>query len=89
MTKARKPTAAPDPPRIGDKVKPGKSEMIYTVSSVSDNGKEVNLYVPDTNLERFRVTERFSGEVVVDDEYGHRTTEGEKTHVYLYSSDSL
>jgi hypothetical protein len=55
MTKTRKPTAAPDPPRIGDKVKPGKSEMVYTVSSVSDNGKEVNLYVPETNLERFRV----------------------------------
>jgi hypothetical protein len=30
-------------------------------------------------------TERVSGEVVVDDEYGHRTTEGEKTHVYLYT----
>jgi hypothetical protein len=55
MAKARKTPAAPEPPRIGDKVKPGKSEMVYTVSQVSQDGKEVNLYVPDTNLERFRV----------------------------------
>jgi hypothetical protein len=55
MAKARKPPAAPEPPRIGDKVRPGKSEMIYTVGHVSQDGKEVNLYVPDMNLERFRV----------------------------------
>jgi hypothetical protein len=42
-------------PQVGDKVKPGKSEMVYTVSKVSDDGSEVNLYVPDTTLERFRV----------------------------------
>jgi hypothetical protein len=55
MAKARKPAAAPEPPRIGDKVKPGKSEMVYEISSVSREGDEVNLHVPGTNLERFRV----------------------------------
>ena len=55
MAKSRKPTADPEPPRVGDKVKPGKSEMVYTISHVSQDGKEVNLYVPDTTLERFRV----------------------------------
>ena len=55
MAKARKPPAAPEQPRVGDLVRPGKSEMIYTVGHVSPDGKEVNLYVPDMNLERFRV----------------------------------
>ena len=55
MAKARKPPAAPEPPRVGDRVRPGKSEMVYTVGHLSQDGKEVNLYVPDTTLERFRV----------------------------------
>jgi hypothetical protein len=59
MPKPRKKAAvesnAPLMPRIGDKVKPGKSEMVYTVGRVSDDGSEVDLYVPDMNLERFRV----------------------------------
>ena len=42
-------------PRIGDKVKPGRSEMVYEISYVSPEGDEVNLQVPGTNLERFRV----------------------------------
>ena len=42
-------------PQIGDKVKPARSEMVYEISSVSPEGDEVNLHVPGTNLERFRV----------------------------------
>jgi hypothetical protein len=47
--------AAQTAPQIGDKVKPGRSEMVYEISRVSDDGAEVNLHVPGTNLERFRV----------------------------------
>jgi pimeloyl-ACP methyl ester carboxylesterase len=42
-------------PQIGDKVKHARSEMVYEISSVSPEGDEVNLHVPGTNLERFRV----------------------------------
>jgi hypothetical protein len=58
MFKSRKKPAepeAPTMPQVGDKVKPGRSEMVYEISRVSDDGAEVNLHVPGTNLERFRV----------------------------------
>ena len=58
MAKASKKAVAPEapvPPQVGDKVKPGRSEMVYEISRVSDDGAEVNLHVPGTNLERFRV----------------------------------
>ena len=58
MAKARKKSASPESPpmpQVGDKVKPGRSEMVYEISRVSDDGAEVNLHVPGTNLERFRV----------------------------------
>jgi hypothetical protein len=58
MAKTRKQAAAPDlplMPRVGDKVKPGSSEMVYEIDHVSQDGDEVNLYVPGTNLQRFRV----------------------------------
>jgi hypothetical protein len=54
----RKQAAAPEPspvPQVGDKVRPGRSEMVYEISHVSKEGNEVNLHVPGTNLERFRV----------------------------------
>jgi hypothetical protein len=54
----RKQAAAPEPPpvpQVGDKVRPGRSEMVYEISHVSKEGDDVNLYVPGTNLERFRV----------------------------------
>jgi hypothetical protein len=58
MAKPRKKTAAPEPPpmaQVGDKVKPYSSEMVYEISHVSKEGNGVNLHVPGTNLERFRV----------------------------------
>jgi hypothetical protein len=58
MPKPRKPAAAPDKPaipQVGDKVKPGHSEMVYEISRVSQDGDEVDLHVPGINLERFRV----------------------------------
>jgi hypothetical protein len=58
MPKSSKRTAAPEPPaapQVGDKVKPGASEMVYEVSRVSPDGVEVDLHVPGMNLQRFRV----------------------------------
>jgi hypothetical protein len=42
-------------PQVGDMVYLANSEMLYEISSVSPDGAEVNLHVPGTNLERFRV----------------------------------
>jgi hypothetical protein len=56
--KPRKKAAAPEPPpipRVGDKVKPYSSEMVYEISKVHYGGNEVDLHVPGTNLQRFRV----------------------------------
>jgi hypothetical protein len=47
--------AAHGTPGIGDRVTVGTSGTIWTVSSVSYSGREVNLHIPGTNLERFRV----------------------------------
>ena len=58
MAKTRKQAAAPDlplMPRVGDKVKPGRSEMVYEIYHVSQDGQEVDLHVSGTNLQRFRV----------------------------------
>ena len=56
MAKARtKPTAREAPPQVGDKVYPPNSQMLYEISHVHVGGDEVNLHVPGTNLERFRV----------------------------------
>jgi hypothetical protein len=57
MAKPRKKTAAPEPPpmpQVGDKVKPARSEMVYEILRVYDDG-EVDLQVPGMNLMRFRV----------------------------------
>ena len=58
MAKARKKAAEPEAPvapQIGDKVYPPRSEMVYEISKVHHGGEEVDLHVPGTNLERFRV----------------------------------
>jgi hypothetical protein len=58
MAKSNKRAAAPETPvapQVGDKVKPGNSEMVYEIYHVSLDGQEVNLHVPGTNLQRFRV----------------------------------
>ena len=47
-----------DGPAVGDQVTVGSGTSVYTVLSVSQNGKEVNLHIPGTNLERFRVPVR-------------------------------
>ena len=58
MAKPRKTTAAPEPPpmpKIGDKVTMPRSESVLEVTSVSRDGDEVNLQLPGTNLQWFRV----------------------------------
>jgi hypothetical protein len=58
MAKFSKKAAMPDTPglpQVGDKVKPGRSELVYEIDHVSQDGSEVNLYVPGANLQRFRV----------------------------------
>ena len=45
----------PAMPQVGDKVKPYSSEMVYEISKVHHGGDEVDLHVPGTNLQRFRV----------------------------------
>jgi len=42
-------------PQVGDRVYPPNSQMLYEISHVHVGGDEVNLHVPGTNLERFRV----------------------------------
>jgi hypothetical protein len=41
-------------PQIGDKVKPGRSVLTYEISHVHNGGKEVDLQVPRSNMQRFR-----------------------------------
>jgi hypothetical protein len=51
MAKPRKKASAPEAPvapQVGDKVRPGRSEMVYEISHVSHDGGEVNLHVPGT-----------------------------------------
>jgi hypothetical protein len=52
--KAAEPAPEPIVPRIGDKVRPGRSEMVYEILRVHFPGDEVDLHVPGTNLQRFR-----------------------------------
>ena len=40
---------------LGDKVTRGSSDTVYEISYVSASGREVNLSLPGTNLERYRV----------------------------------
>jgi hypothetical protein len=57
MVKSRNKAAEPEvppEPRVGDKVKPGRSVLTYEISNVHYGGKEVDLQVPGTNMQRFR-----------------------------------
>jgi hypothetical protein len=57
MAKSHKKAAepeAPPVPQVGDKVKPGRSVLTYEISNVHYGGKEVDLQVPGTNMQRFR-----------------------------------
>ena len=53
MAKARKPPAEPEPPRVGDKVP--RASGVLEVEQVSQDGSEVTLRLPGTNLQWFRV----------------------------------
>ena len=58
MAKSRKKTAAPEPlpmPRVGDKVTIPSAKSVLEVTHVSHDGDEVNLQLPGTNLQWFRV----------------------------------
>jgi hypothetical protein len=58
MAKPRKTTAALEPPpmpKIGDRVTMPRSDSVLEVTSVSRDGDEVNLQLPGTNLQWFRV----------------------------------
>jgi hypothetical protein len=57
MAKSRKKEAEPEAPpipRVGDKVKPGRSVLTYEISNVHYGGTEVDLQVPGTSMQRFR-----------------------------------
>jgi len=43
-------------PNIGDQVRIDGSETIYLVTAISPDDREVNLNLPGTNLERYRVS---------------------------------
>jgi hypothetical protein len=53
LKKAGTPESTPQP-QVGDKVKPGRSVLTYEISNVHYGGKEVDLHVPGTNMQRFR-----------------------------------
>jgi hypothetical protein len=56
--RAPKVEAAPDPattPQVGDKVTLGTSETVFVVTRASSDGNDVDLNLPGTNIERFRV----------------------------------
>jgi hypothetical protein len=58
MPKPRKKAATPEPPRmplIGDKVTMPHNKSILEVNHVSRDGDEVDLQLPGTNLQWFRV----------------------------------
>jgi hypothetical protein len=58
MGKPRKKAPSPEPPplpQVGDKVKPGRSVLTYEISKVHHGSNEVDLHVPGTNMQRFRV----------------------------------
>jgi hypothetical protein len=55
--KPQKPAPEDDQPQVsvGDKVTFPQSDTIYTITRVSPSGKQVDLTLPGTNIERFRV----------------------------------
>jgi hypothetical protein len=57
MAKSKRTSApeSPPTPQVGDKVYPPNSQTVYEISHVHVGGDEVDLQVPGTNLQRFRV----------------------------------
>jgi ribosomal 50S subunit-recycling heat shock protein len=55
MAKPRNKPDADAPPQVGDKVMPPRSVIVYEIMRVHIGGKEVDLRVPGTNLERCQV----------------------------------
>lgn len=58
MAKLNKQAPVPEPPpvpRSGDRVTFGTSDSVYIVTRVSADGKDVDINLPGTSLERFRV----------------------------------
>lgn len=56
--KARTYAATPEPPpapQVGDRVMLGTSDTVYIVTRASADGRDVDLNLPGTNIERFRV----------------------------------
>jgi hypothetical protein len=54
----RKPASAPEPPpmpQVGDKVKLPNVQSVLEITHVGHDGEEVNLQLPNTNLQWFRV----------------------------------
>jgi hypothetical protein len=54
----RKPASTPEPspmPQVGDKVKLPNVQSVLEITHVSQDGEEVNLQLPNTNLQWFRV----------------------------------
>jgi hypothetical protein len=54
----RKPASAPEPPpvpQVGDKVKLPNGQSVLEITHVGHDGEEVNLQLPNTKLEWFRV----------------------------------
>src|SRR4051812_26361495 len=55
MAKAKKAPDEDRPPTVGETVRLKTSNTVYEVTSVSPHGSSVNLALPGTNLERFRI----------------------------------
>lgn len=66
-------------PINGEQVRVGTSETVWTILSVSYSGLEVNLHVPNTNLERRRVMIRDL--VYIDDPIPPRLKQPEKPEI--------
>ena len=45
----------PPAPQVGDRVSLGASDTVYIITRASTNGKDVDLNLPGTNIERFRI----------------------------------
>ena len=45
----------PPAPQVGDRVSLGASDTVYIITRASANGKDVDLNLPGTNIERFRI----------------------------------
>jgi hypothetical protein len=55
MAKARNQAATERAPNVGDKVKYKTHVSTYTISRISPDGKEADIYISGTEFEIFRV----------------------------------